>query len=160
MIRCKIRQSDQILIIEDGVLEYFRKHQQNAWVAREAGGQLFAHEITKNNEIRLVLATGPRASDVRTRTSYKPDRSAEQEEIDFHHKQGLHFVGDWHTHYEYAPQPSWDDHYSIGSVFQQSKHSAHAFLLMIVGRGKLPDNLYVGLYDVESFTQIYPLDHG
>lgn len=155
MIRYPIGQSDQILLIAEEVIEHFRKHQQKNWISREAGGQLFAQEISGSNEIKLVLATGPRSSDKRTRTSYQPDRRAEQEEIDIFHQQGLHFIGDWHTHYEYNPQPSRDDRYSISNTFHNSTHTAHAFLLIIVGRGDLPDNLYVAIQDAHSFSQLH-----
>ena len=157
MTRYKIEQSGQTLVISDEVIKHFRQHQQRHWASREAGGQLFAREISASNEIELVLATGPRASDKRTRTSYKPDRKVEQQEINHCHQQGLHFIGDWHTHYEYAPHPSEDDCYSISSAFQQSVHTAHSFLLIIVGRGQLPLNLYVGAHEAASFSRLEPI---
>ena len=77
-------------------VDHFRNHRQLRWWHREAGGQLFARFALP--DIVIEKATGPRRSDWRTRYSYRPNRRAEQREIRAHHAQGLHFVGDWHSH--------------------------------------------------------------
>ena len=62
------------------VLNHLAKHQQSDRDSSEAGGQLFAR--FKGEQIRVERATGPRATDRRSRYGYIPDRRVEQEEID------------------------------------------------------------------------------
>ena len=114
----------------------------------EAGGQLFAR--LSLHEVVIELATGPRRSDLRTRTQYVPDRSAEQPEIDHWHRKSLHYVGDWHTHPEMVPHPSNCDLGSIRESFIKSKHSLQGFLLIIAGIENLPMGLYVSLNNAKN----------
>jgi integrative and conjugative element protein (TIGR02256 family) len=81
---------------------------------------------------------------------YVPDRLAEQPEINYWHKKGLHYVGDWHTHPELIPNPSGDDTESIRESFVKSKHTLHGFLLIIVGTATFPKGLYVSLNNASS----------
>ena len=95
----------QELVIERQVMGTFEEHQQLRPRIPEAGGGLIRH-VRRQQEIKVTLATGPRPTDIRARHSYKPDRRAEQAEIDYAHKKGLVFLGDWHTHPESLPSPS------------------------------------------------------
>src|SRR5688572_28887862 len=79
MIRYPIGVSGQFIVVSKPVLRHFRRHRQLARRDREAGGQLFARFDTPF--ITVVEATGPRKTDLRTRTSYTPDRAAERAEI-------------------------------------------------------------------------------
>lgn len=123
-------------------------------ISCEAGGQLFAQ--LSSHEVRIEQATGPRQTDSRSRTAYVPDRIAEQIEIDYWHRKGLHYVGDWHTHPELIPQPSEDDIKSIRDSFSKSQHSLHGFLLVIVGTAKVPSGLYVSLNDANIGIVLEP----
>lgn len=135
--------SDQSLVISTSVLNHFRKNQQKRWFHKEAGGQLFARLLS--DQVVIEKATGPRNSDRRTRTQYVPDVRAEQREIDKSHRDGLHYVGDWHSHPEEIPRPSNDDSVSISDTFIKSKHHLNGFLLIIVGTAPFPSGLYVSL---------------
>jgi integrative and conjugative element protein (TIGR02256 family) len=92
-------------------------------------------------------ATGPRPTDRRTRTSYVPDRAAEQREIDSRYAGGLHYVGDWHTHPEMFPSPSCLDIASISESVRKSIHALNGFVLMIVGQAEPPNGLFVSAHD-------------
>jgi integrative and conjugative element protein (TIGR02256 family) len=131
-----IGDSGQRIVFSKDVLAHFDKCRQTRWWHREAGGQLFARFELPT--ITVVEATGPRHGDCRTRYSYHPDREAEQREIVERHAQGLHFIGDWHTHPEDAPTPSWRDEESMREVFTQSEHGLNGFLLVIAGRDRVP----------------------
>jgi integrative and conjugative element protein (TIGR02256 family) len=148
-LKFEIGQSSQRLVLSRRVVKHFEKHKQNRPNSLEAGGQLFAR-LSALPEVIIEQATGPRPSDFRTRTLYIPDRSAEQPEIDYWHKKGLHYVGDWHTHPEVVPNPSGCDSDSIRESFLKSKHSLHGFLLIIVGTSTFPSGLYVSLNNAES----------
>lgn len=147
-LRFAVGESEQILTVSTRVLNHLKKYQQRESGSAEAGGQLFAR--LSSREVVIEEVTGPRASDLRTRTSYVPYRAAEQPEIDFWHKRRLHYVGDWHTHPEMQPRPSDSDRQSIRESFIRSKHSLRGFLMIIVGTAEFPQGLYVSLNNSES----------
>jgi integrative and conjugative element protein (TIGR02256 family) len=149
-----IGHSPQHLTISPTVLKHFRKHQQGDVDSLEAGGQLFARLSLR--EVVIELATGPRRTDLRTRTLYVPDRLAEQPEIDRWHQKRLHYVGDWHTHPEAKPQPSTSDRDSIQEAFIRSKHSLKGFLLIIVGTEVFPLGLHVSLNNAQNELVLVP----
>jgi integrative and conjugative element protein (TIGR02256 family) len=140
-----IGRSGQRLSFMPEVLKQLARHQQTRFWHREAGGQLFAR--IEDCNVRVVEATGPRPTDRRCRSRYEPDRVAEQAEIDARFPQGLHFVGDWHTHPEDRPTPSSIDLLSTAEGVRRSRHGLNAFVLVIVGRGAFPAGLHVCLHD-------------
>lgn len=145
MLEYPIGSSGQVLILPESVVRKFRRYRQKRWYQREAGGQLFAR--VSLSRIVVEEATGPRRTDIRTRTSYVPDRMAEQREIDKWHAHDLHYVGDWHTHPETVPRPSWVDIASISDSVGKSTHALNGFLLVIVGQAEPPGGLLVSVHD-------------
>jgi integrative and conjugative element protein (TIGR02256 family) len=145
VIQIPVGSSGQMLVIADSVLQHFRLHQQTKPWHREAGGQLFA--VVSPLELYVCEATGPRPTDKRTRHGYKPDRRAEQIEIQERHLRTLQYVGDWHTHPEGIPHPSGTDYSSMSDCFRKSKHALNAFLLAIVGNSTFPRSLHLSLHD-------------
>lgn len=104
----------------------------------------------------MERATGPRATDRRSRYLYIPDRRGEQEEIDSMYSGGLHFIGDWHTHPERIPTPSASDVRSIRQAVKLSKHHLNGFVLLIAGTEVFPLGLFAGLYDAHGEIAILP----
>jgi len=145
MLEYAIGSSGQVLVLSKEVVQKFRRYRQKRWYQREAGGQLFAR--LSASRIVVEEATGPRRTDRRTRTSYIPDRVAEQREIDIHHASGLHYIGDWHTHPETFPSPSGLDIASISESAQKSTHRLNGFVLVIVGQAEPPGGLVVSAHD-------------
>lgn len=145
MIEYEIGHSGQKLVLTEAVLVHLSCHRQMRWYQREAGGQLFAR--LGNKRIVVERATGPRQSDRRTRLSYRPDRTAEQIEIVESHSEGLHYIGDWHTHPERYPEPSPLDSESIAQCFARSAHDLNAFVLVIVGQAAPPEGINVSVHD-------------
>lgn len=140
----EIVDGQQVIVFSCGVIEHMISKRQKAIWQREAGGQLFAR-LTPY-EVYVVDATGPRRTDKRARTSYIPDRKAEQQEIDERFRDGLIYVGDWHTHPESTPRPSSKDINSISECFRKSQHGLSAFLLVVVGSTNLWQHSFIGLY--------------
>lgn len=155
VIEYPIGDSGQIVILTNEVVDHFRRHRQLRWNQKEAGGQLFA--CFDGPRILVVEATGPRDGDRRTRTSYVPDRRAEQAEIADRHSHGLHYVGDWHTHPEVIPAPSRLDVNSISECFMKSTHVLNGFILVIVGTLNSDNGLYVSIYDNIGDHQLKPM---
>lgn len=141
MIAFPIAASGQRLIFSAVVLDHFAQHRQLRWWQREAGGQLFIRFDMP--DIVVEEATGPRRTDWRTRSTYRPNRRAEQREIVSRHTRGLHYVGDWHTHPEPIPSPSCDDESSMRDLVMRSKHALNGFVLVIVGQEAFPAALFV-----------------
>lgn len=77
----------------------------------ESAGLLVGY-YNQNGEALIDKFTEPKASDNRTRTTYKLDPEAHQSEIDFAYKASDHrvgYIGTWHTHPQNIPVPSTED---------------------------------------------------
>lgn len=154
MICYPIGTSDQSIVLSEPVLRHFSEYRQLARHDREAGGQLFARFDVPC--IIVVEATGPRKTDRRTRTSYAPDRTAEQVEINQRAVDGLIWVGDWHTHPDDHPRPSQLDIASITECAERSSLQLNGLLLIVVGRNEPPDGLYVSIYEPQGGCRLLP----
>lgn len=154
MIVFPIAASGQHLIFSSVVLEHFAKYRQLRSWQREAGGQLFARLSLP--DIIVEEATGPRRSDWRSWTAYRPNRRAEQREIEARHTKNLHFIGDWHTHPEAFPVPSPQDKESMRDLVSRSKHALNGFVLTIVGREALPAGLAVWIFSATDRIELRP----
>jgi integrative and conjugative element protein (TIGR02256 family) len=120
------------VIMERAALAVFERHRQLRFFHCEAGGQLFAR--IDGSTWTVAQVSGPRSADKRGRFHFWPDRSSEQSEIYAYHKQGLEYVGDWHTHPEDRPTPSAIDRSSMLNVVRDSTHHFPGFLMCIIGR--------------------------
>lgn len=154
MIEYPLGSSDQMVVIADAVLSHLAARRQVRRTHTEAGGQLFA----RFDGTRVVVeeATGPRDTDRRTRTTYLPDRAAEQKEIIERHARGLHYVGDWHTHPDSVPEPSPRDLASMAECVAKSAHVLNGFLLVIVGQADAPAGLHVSVQDKQGWYRLVP----
>jgi len=137
-----------VLIMPD-VLAHFEIHKQHKWISKEAGGQLFA-TFDDAKTVRIVEATGPRRSDKRSLFGYRPDRLAEKVEITERYARGLHFVGDWHTHYQKRPEPSSTDEWNMSELVRLSSHGLRGFVLVVVGQATFPEGLHVSFHSPSS----------
>ena len=126
------------------ILACLLAHRQIRFWQKEAGGQLFAR--FRPGVMGVERVTGPRKTDRRSRFSYSPDRKAEQREINAMHALGLHYIGDWHTHPERVPRPSWLDNNTMSQCVQKSAHQAEGFLLVIVGIEEPPAGFSVSFF--------------
>jgi len=152
-MRYPIGSSGQDLVFTRDVIAYFERHRQLRFWQAEAGGSLFAR--LSDRDIVVEVATGPRKTDRRTRFTYRPDRKAEQQEIDEAHPKGLLFVGTWHSHPEPVPTPSAVDLHSLAESYVMSRHHLNAFVLAIIGQRPAPDGLRVVLGDGQN---VFPLE--
>jgi integrative and conjugative element protein (TIGR02256 family) len=154
MLLYPVGASNQHLLIDDQVLQRFKKYQQKHWYQKEAGGQLFAR--VEGSNVIVAEATGPRRTDKRTRFGYLPDRAIERDEITQRHASSLHYVGDWHTHPQRRPLPSSLDLQSIAECVMKSRHHLNAFVLIVVGTEKFPNGLSVLVHDGQGSLTLSP----
>jgi hypothetical protein len=88
---------------------------------------------------------------------FEPNRLLQRREIKSKHADGLHFVGDWHTHRELCAEPSGDDLANQQDCFRRSKHDLSAFVLVIVGITPPPKGWYVALVSAEGAQRLHCL---
>lgn len=137
--------------VSGDVLRHFLKNRQDAFWKSEAGGQLFAR--ISGNRWEIVKATGPRRADYRRRFRFFPSRKEEQSEINTSFEDGLHYVGDWHTHPEEQPTPSDLDRRSMAEVVRSSQHQLPGFLMIIVGTDETPNGLWVSFHGRDGSSE-------
>ena len=144
----------QEIIICPDVLKHFHKHRQSSSGAPEVGGQLFAKILPEC--VCVCLATGPANEDKRGRFWFVPNQKRQNDEIQKLFKDGLHFVGDWHTHPEPIPTPSGTDLSSMKECFNKSRHQLKSFVMVIVGQSDFPEGLWVSLHNKKGYGQFFP----
>lgn len=141
------------IVFEGDVLNHFDKYRQKNSSSKEAGGQLFA----RYHDAGLIIskATGPSEKDKRGKFFFWPSRANEQKDIEDNHKNGLHFVGDWHTHPQVIPKPSADDVRNICDCFIKSDHRLNYFVMVIVGTAPFPEGLSVSVHNTETASFLH-----
>lgn len=141
------------LLIRQAVLAHIGRYRQKSFWSREAGGQLFGR--IRDDVWTVEHVTGPRRSDFRSRFSFRPDRKAEQREIEELFTVGLHYTGDWHTHPEPSPEASATDIESMHDMVMASRHELPGFIMMIVGTAAGARGLWVSLHYPRSGWRRY-----
>lgn len=146
----------QKLVFEENALEHLKKFQQISDDSTEAGGQLFA--TIDGDEVRVKIVTGPYKEDDRKRFHFLPFRKKSQQDIKRFFNQGLHYIGDWHTHPQDIPTPSGQDNFSMKDKYLKSKHELKAFVMVIVGKQPFPEGLWVSLHDAKFAKKLDVID--
>ncbi len=108
--------------------------------------------------IVVELATVTSGRSRRTRFGFWPDRETERKDIARLFMDGLHYIGDWHTHPEELPTPSSTDMRKALEIFNESQHELNAMLMVIVGRERFPDGLFVGAVTALDIVSCKPKD--
>jgi len=147
------KHSSQRLVLSSVVVEHLQKHRQTT--GPEVGGQLFG-SLTDEGTITVVLATGPRRQDSKSRFLFVPSRVHEKREIKAQFRAGLHYLGDWHTHPEPEPSPSGLDLKSMKDCFAKSRHEHDSFIMIIVGNADTEKWLWVSLHNLQSYVRLEP----
>lgn len=129
-----IKENHQTLWITPSALRHVHQHRQSMPWATEAGGQLFGSIDTE--QICLTEVSGPYAGDERSRYRYRSNPAAAQRAIEEHHKRGLLYLGEWHTHAEETPSASHLDDDAMRRLISCSRLNSDALLMMIVGRSQ------------------------
>lgn len=123
--------------ITDSVLSILKKYIQDE-KANEAGGILIAREDNDNGNIIIEYATEPLKNDKREKFRfYRKDRG----HIEFYNKiyhennKIYAYIGEWHTHPEDYPNPSFLDKYNWKK--NCNKKSRNELYNIIIGRKEI-----------------------
>ncbi len=143
--------SKQQILLTKPILELFKTYRQQG-LEVESGGLLFAEFDLPI--IRIIEASPPHKSDKRWRTLFVPNRILQRQFIKQHFKQGLHFVGEWHTHPQDKPSPSDLDLGSMADSFLQSHHELNYFVMIIVGKATDSLELWVSVHNGNKYLQL------
>jgi integrative and conjugative element protein (TIGR02256 family) len=93
-------------------LEAILRHLQHATDAPEAGGVLLGRYILGTRDVVVDAVTGPMREDRRSRTRFYRHRRGHQVAIECAWEESggtCAWLGEWHTHPEPMPTPSWVD---------------------------------------------------
>jgi integrative and conjugative element protein (TIGR02256 family) len=154
MITYLLPDDKDLLIFDDLVVGHFSRNRQLHQRVPEVGGQLFAE--FSGEAVMIKRATGPRPQDSKGRYFFSPDRRLERQEIALNFDNGLHYVGDWHTHPQDRPTPSPLDISSMKDCFLKSRHALSGFILVVVGRLPAPEGLSVTLHAGHGYKTLRP----
>lgn len=110
----------------------------------EAGGFLFGE--TSSGVVIIKSVSTPSKADRRSRFGFSWNKCEANKTIQENFKNGLHYLGDWHTHPCSVPTPSLSDIQSIRSTFLNSRHQLNYFIMLILGTKGIEES-YVALTD-------------
>ncbi len=144
-------ESEQKIVLTRSVLDVFFVYRQLG-SAPEAGGLLFAEFDFPI--IRIVEASPPLSIDEQRRTLFVPNRAAQRQLIKQRFKDGLHFVGEWHSHSQDKPQPSGVDIKSMTDSFLKSKHELNYFIMIILGNSLKNLELFVSVHNGSNYYDL------
>lgn len=156
MLAFPIGKSGETIVFTDIALGHLRSHRQMKWWQPEACGLLFAR--TEIKRISIEVATGPYQRGWRTRYGCAIPPAEAQREIDERHADGLHYVGEWHSHPERVPSPSGRDEKTMQSRVLDSQHDLLGFIFVLVGQASFPTGLTVIVHDGSCAVRLSCLD--
>lgn len=129
----------QFLRISAATLRAINAYCQRLPWKREAGGQLFGR--VSADEVLVEEASRPSLRDERGRYYFRSHPETAKVAIASAHARGLLFLGEWHTHAESIPKPSWSDWEAIAAITKRSALNTSRLILLIRGTAPLPAGL-------------------
>ncbi len=121
----------------------------------EAGGQLFGRVGV--DEVLVEEASRPSRRDERGRYHFRSHPETAKAAIASAHARGLLFLGEWHTHAERIPHPSWSDWEAIAEITKRSRLNTSRLVLLIRGTAALPLGLGAFLLPPQRNWRRFPV---
>ncbi|MEI7236348.1 Mov34/MPN/PAD-1 family protein [Pectobacterium brasiliense] len=134
------------ICISQRIVNELFSHRQRHCLSKESGGMLFTDNLN-NSEIEINKITIPRSSDLRRRNYFKLDEKKAKQDILSLYNEGLHYLGDWHTHNEAVATPSGTDIHSIQDLFIKSSHTRPFFIMLIIPNRENISDCYLAAAD-------------
>ena len=141
----------KLLRISSEVLNTFYKHRQASSRVYESGGILVGKVF--DEYILIEKATTPGKDDKQGLFFFHRHKGRAQSLVNssFAESQGKQiFIGEWHTHREETPHPSFIDNWEIKRAFKKSRLNLEFIILIIVGNDNTPGNIWVGYHDEKN----------
>lgn len=152
MITCTLPGKKQSLVFTEDVVNLLLEYRQHRFLQLEAGGQLFAK--IEDSVCTVSVATRPKKTDRRGMFFFWGNRKEQQDDIVHYFNKGLHFIGDWHSHPQTNPAPSYTDLMSMKECFNQSTHELNYFVYAIVGKTLDPKKIWIGIVNSTTITRL------
>jgi len=139
----------EILRISDEVLNIFHTSRQRSCWQSESGGILLGRVF---EDFLLIdrVTTPDDARDKRGLFFFHRHKGRAQSIINeaFVESHGEQiYIGEWHTHAQKRPQPSWKDNLEIKRAFNKSQLSLDYLICIVVGNQNVVGNIWVGCHD-------------
>lgn len=115
-------------------LEVFRAHVQDTPYISESGGVLLGRHILSSNDVVLDEVTTPLPGDQKSRFKFFRARERHQEAINiaWHKSNGTcTYLGEWHTHPECKPTPSYIDRLNWYRKLMVDRFSNCVFFIIV-----------------------------
>jgi len=136
--------------INDSTLKLIESFKQTKKRDNESGGILLGQ--IKDNDIYILKASIPNEFDKASRNSFECNKDAAQVIMDyefFNSDKKTIYLGEWHTHPEKFPNPSFVDKKMIKNQFFKNKLNEAFLILLIQGL----DELYIAMYDGKTLKK-------
>ena len=133
------------ICIAESVLKVLDSYKQTS-KQNEAGGIILGR-VYENNVVCITELSEPNEFDKSSRYSFVRDKNMAQFIVDeaFKKSRGeLIYLGEWHTHPEQNPTPSWVDKRMIKEQFKKNIINENFLILLIQGTERLYASIYNG----------------
>ena len=150
-IKFYIPETNQYFTFTDDVLKLLYEYRQ-VDNRPESGGILFGE--FKLPEISISSISLPNKNDHRSRFLFIPEKRYRRLLIKKNFHNGLHYIGEWHTHPQDTPIPSTLDLTSMQDCFIKSHHELHYFLLLIVGLVGDISSAWLSLHNKDNYIKL------
>lgn len=101
----------------------------------------------------MSRVTGPYLSDEKARYFFRSNPHRAQAAIQRFARRGLLYLGEWHTHAEPKPSPSFSDEDAMRTIFARSHLNTTALLLLIIGFAEPDDDIGIWYIDASSILR-------
>jgi integrative and conjugative element protein (TIGR02256 family) len=142
------------LIINHRVFKRFHIHRQLHNQSYEGGGLLLGRTDI-NGTTRIYEITEPMDNDIRERITFKRRDRRHLSYLAEANNRCLYFKGNWHTHPQEVPNPSWLDGLSWKRAIKNSKPGESDYIFFVIV-GIVDVNIWCGnmkTFEIEKMIQ-------
>lgn len=119
------------LIVNDSVFCQFHSYRQNQKMRSESGGLLLGR-TNINGTTRIFEITMPMENDVQDRITFIRKDKRHLAYVLEANNRCLYFKGNWHTHPQNVPSPSWIDKISWKNAMKNSKPGESGYIFFVI----------------------------
>lgn len=126
--------NDLILSLGSSVLEKFRKYIECYHFDNESGGIIVGTLNSGGKEIIVTDVTEPQKKDSSSSIRFKRDEYGHQEIMDQLWEESDYiktYLGEWHTHNERIPKPSFIDRRNWINISKRKQNSSWLFFIIV-----------------------------